>query len=182
MQQALIIDALVLFAVLEADLGKHRKIGKFRILRPLLLAGGIIPIYLKNVATTGNGLNLELALAASGILLGLAAVGLMTVYRSPKTAKPVSRAGWGYALLWTLVIGARALFSYGSTNWFGSQLGHWMTRNAVTTDALTDALIFMAVAMLVTRTLGMIIRAKAVRPNNLYDVGENDQLTATGIH
>ena len=44
--QAMIINAAVLFAVLEADLGPHRKIGWFRILRPLLLAGAIIPIYL----------------------------------------------------------------------------------------------------------------------------------------
>ena len=158
MQQTLIIDAVVLFAVLEADIGRHRKIGKVRILRPLVIAGAIVPLYLRGMTGTGTGLTLELALAAAGILLGLGAVGLMTVYRSPRTGKPVSRAGWGYAWLWTLVIGARALFSYGSTNWFGPELGHWMTRHAVTTAALTDALLFMAVAMLITRTLCIVVR------------------------
>ena len=34
-QQALIINAIVLVAVLEADLGSHRKITKIRVLRPL---------------------------------------------------------------------------------------------------------------------------------------------------
>ncbi len=178
MQQALVIDAVVLLAVLEADIGRHRKIGKFRILRPLLLAGAIVPIYLKGVTTTGTGLTLELALAAAGILLGLAAVGLMTVYRSPKTGKPVSRAGWGYAGLWTLVIGARALFSYGSTNWFGPRVGRWMARQAVTTAALTDALLFMAVAMLLTRTLGMLVRAQAIRSGRSDDIDQIRRMRA----
>jgi uncharacterized membrane protein YidH (DUF202 family) len=159
MQADLIIDALVLAAVLEADLGSHRKIGKFRIVRPLLIAGAIIPLYLKTVTTAGAGLTLEIALAAAGIVLGLVATALMTVYRSPQSNKPVSRTGVGYALLWTVVIGARAAFSYGALHWFSPQLDHWMTRHAVTGASITDALIFMAVAMLLTRTIGMATRA-----------------------
>lgn len=168
MEQALIIDAVVLLAVMEADIGQHRKISKFRVLRPLVLAVTIVPIYLKGVTTTGTGLTLEVALTAAGVLLGLAAVALMTVYRSPQTTRPVSRAGWGYALLWIAVIGARALFTIGSAHWFGPQLAQWMARNSVPAAALTDALIFMAIAMLVTRTLGMVVQARrlpASKPN-----------------
>jgi hypothetical protein len=160
MQSDLIIDAIILAAVLEADLGPHRKIGRLRIVRPLLTAGAIVPIYLKAVATTGAGLTLELALGAAGIVLGLLANTFMTVCSSPKTGKPVSRAGFAYGALWTLVIGARAAFSYGSTHWFSAQLGHWMARNSVSVDAITDALIAMAVTMLLTRTIGMAIRAR----------------------
>jgi hypothetical protein len=156
MQSDLIIDALLLGAVLEADLGAHRKIGKLRILRPLLIAGAIIPIYLKAVATTGTGFTVELALGAAGVVFGLVALALMTVYRSPKTNRPVSRAKAGYAALWVGVIGARAAFSYGSIHWFGPQISHWMTQNAVSGAAITDALIFMAVTMMVTRTLGLL--------------------------
>jgi hypothetical protein len=164
-QQAMIINAIVLAVVLEADIGPHRKITKFRVLRPIVTAAVIIPLYLKGLSTHGTGLVLELALAASGILLGLAATGLMTVYRSPRTDKPVSRAGWGYGGLWVLVIGARSAFSYGSVHWFGPQLSHWMTHQAVTSNALTAALIFMAVGMLLTRTIGMAIRATHLAPN-----------------
>jgi hypothetical protein len=159
MQSDLIIDALVLTAVLEADLGSHRKIGKFRIVRPLLIAGTIIPLYVKAVSTTGAGLSLEIALAAAGIVLGLAATALMKVYRSPETGKPVSRAGLGYAGLWIAVIGARAAFSYGALHWFSPQLDHWMLSNAVTGAAITDALVVMAVTMLLTRTIAMAVRA-----------------------
>ncbi len=160
MQSALIVDAVVLAAVLEADLGGHRKLTKFRLLRPLGLAAAIIPLYVTAVTTHGHGLTLEIALAIAGIVLGLLATSLMTIYRSPKTGKPVSRAGAAYTALWTVVIGARAAFSYGSTHWFGPQLGHWMARNAVTANAITDALIFMAVAMIVTRTIAMASRAR----------------------
>lgn len=164
MNSALIVDAVVLAAVLEADLGRHRKIGTLRILRPLFIAAAIVPLFLKAVVTSGNGLSLEIAAASAGVVLGLLAVTFMSVYRSPRTNKPVTRAGFAYAGLWTLVIGARAAFSYGSTHWFSHSLTTWMTQHSVTGAAITDGLIFMAVAMLLTRTLGMAVRARTVGP------------------
>ena len=99
----------------------------------------------------------------AGLLLGLLATSQMSVYRSSRTGRPVSRAGYGYAAVWTLVIGARAAFSYGATHWFGTPLSHWMISNRVDSDAITNSLILMAVAMVVTRTIGMATRASAVR-------------------
>jgi hypothetical protein len=160
MQSALIVDVFVLAAVLESDLGGHRKVTTFRLLRPILLTAGIIPLYLLAVATHGHGLVLEAALAAAGVVVGLVAMAFMAVYRSPQTGRPVSRAGAAYAALWVIVIGARAAFTYGSSHWFSSQLDHWMVRNSVTDAAITDALIFMAVAMVLTRTIGVATRAR----------------------
>jgi hypothetical protein len=77
LSQALLINVIVLAVVLEADLGPHRKITWFRVLRPLVLAGVIIPIYLKSLSTHGTGLYLELAGLAAGVLLGLLATALM---------------------------------------------------------------------------------------------------------
>jgi hypothetical protein len=160
--QAMVINAVVLIAVLEADLGPHRKIGVFRIVRPLLMAAAIVPLYLTALTTHGMGLTLEIAGAAAGLLLGLLATSLMTVYGSPKTGKPASRAGYGYAAVWTVVIGARAAFSYGSSHWFRSQLGTWMGAHDVSVDAITNTLILMAIAMVLTRTIGMAARARAL--------------------
>jgi hypothetical protein len=160
--QAMIVNAAVLIAVLEADLGPHRKIGRMRIVRPLLLTGAIVPLYLTALTTHGTGLTLEIAGAVAGLLLGLLATLLMTVYRSPKTGKPVSRAGAGYAGVWVAVIGARAAFSYGSSHWFRAQLGTWMNNHDVSVDAITNTLILMAVAMVLTRTIGMAARARAL--------------------
>jgi hypothetical protein len=160
MQSALIVDAVVLAAVLQADLGQHRKIDRSRLVRPMVIAAGIVPLFVEAVVTHGNGLVLEVALAGAGIVLGLVATWLMTVYRSADTHLPVSGAGRAYAALWIAVIGARAAFTYGSSNWFGPQLDHWMIRSTVTGPALTDGLVFMAVAMIVTRTVAMSVRAR----------------------
>lgn len=166
-QQAMIINAVVLFVVLESDLGPHRRISRFRIVRPLVTAILILPFFIKGAATTGTGLALELGLATAGIALGLGSTRLMGVYRSPKTGKAVTRAGLGYAAIWIAVIGTRAAFSYGSAHWFARQLSEWMTENAVTSSAITDALIFMALGMLLTRVIAMGIRARRLPPQPL---------------
>jgi hypothetical protein len=142
--QALLINVIVLIAVLEADVGPHRKIGWFRIARPLVLAAAIVPIHLKSLTTHGTGLYLELAGTTAGILLGLTATGLMKVYRGPKTGRPVSRADFGYATLSIAVVEARSGFSYGSVHWFGPQLGTWMATHHVVSGAITDTLLLMA--------------------------------------
>ncbi len=156
---AMIINGAVLAVVLEADLGPHRKIGWFRIGRPLLTAAVFVSIYITGFATHGAGLIIEVAATVAGLLGGLAASALMRVYRSPRTGKAVSRAGYAYAALWIVIIGARAAFSYGSVHWFGPQLSHWMASNAVTVGAVTDALLLMAIAMTLVRTLGLAARA-----------------------
>jgi hypothetical protein len=161
--QAMVINVAVLLAVLEADLGPHRKIGAFRILRPVLMACGIVPLFVKAFATHGDGLALEIGAVVAGVVAGLLAAGLTHVYLSPRTGKPVSRTGFAYAGLWIAVIGARAAFSYGSAHWFTSQLGHWMFAHQVTADAITDSLLLMAVAMTLTRTLTLASQAVAVR-------------------
>jgi hypothetical protein len=157
-----IINVVVLAAVLEADLGAHRKITRFRILRPLLLAAVIVPLFIEKISTRGGGLAVQLAGLAVGLAGGLIALALISVYRDRGTGRPVTRAGWGYALLWIGVIGARAIFSYGADHWFGNQLGGWLAANAIASAAITDGLVFMAVAMILTRTAGLVIRSRAV--------------------
>ncbi|MER8058036.1 hypothetical protein GTY81_17820 [Streptomyces sp. SID8366] len=161
--QAMIINGVVLFAVLEADLGPHRTIGRFRVLRPVLTAAVIVPFFVKGLTTTGYGLALELAGLLAGLLCGLLAARGMRVYTSPRTGRPVSRAGWGYAAVWCVVIGARAAFSYGSEHWFPVQLATWMGTHRISADALTDALLLMAVTMMLTRTSALVVRARGVR-------------------
>jgi hypothetical protein len=152
-----IVNVLVLAAVLEADLGSHRKIGRFRILRPLVLAAAIVPLFLEKVSTHGGGLGIELADVAAGLVGGVIAIALMRVYRSDTTGKPVSAAKWGYAVLWIVVIGSRALFSFGAYHWFRDQLGSWLVTNSIPSAAITDGLIFTAVTMVIIRTAGLFI-------------------------
>jgi len=166
----LIVNIAVLFAVLEADLGQ-RKISTFRILRPLLLAAAIIPLFIAHPATAGNGEILEIALAGLGALLGVvAAVGLMKVSFDEESQTHVSTAGKAYGAFWIAVIGARLLFTYGANHWYHTQLGHWMLTNGISVDALTDALIFMAVAMTIARTCRLAGGRSSVRRLSAHEL------------
>ena len=162
MTSALIVDAVILAAVLEADLGSHRRVGLLRLLRPLLIAAAIVPLFLKPVVTGGHGLTVEMILAVVGIIFGLIATKLLPVFAGNSGRQAFTGAGRPYALLWIVVIGARALFSYGADHWFTHSLGTWQLHHAVTTAAITDALIFEAIAMLLTRTGLLAIRAHRV--------------------
>ena len=157
--EAMIVNGVVLATVLATDLGPARKIGPMRLLRPVIAAAIIIPLFIDQPVTHGTGLAVEIAGVVAGLLGGLAAVALMGVYRSPQTGRPVSRAGAPYAILWTVIIGARAAFSYGAVHWFQAPLVSWAIANQVTVAAITDGLIFMAITMVLVRTFGLGLRA-----------------------
>jgi hypothetical protein len=157
--EAMIVNGVVLATVLATDLGPARKIGPARLLRPVIAAAVIIPLFVSRPVTDGSGLVVEIAGCVAGLLGGLAAAALMRVYRSPKTGRPVSSAGTPYAILWIVIIGARAAFSYGAAHWFTAQIVSWAVANRVTEAAITDGLIFMAVSMVLVRTIGLGARA-----------------------
>ena len=156
---AMIVNGVVLATVLATDLGPARKVGGLRLLRPVIAAAVIIPIFIKAPDNHGNGLAVEIAGIAAGVLGGLIAAALIRVYRSPATGKPVSAAGWPYAAFWTVIVGARAAFSYGAAHWFTDQIVSWAIANQVSEAAITDGLIFMAIAMVLVRTAGLASRA-----------------------
>ena len=140
--EAMIVNGVVLATVLATDLGPARKIGPMRLLRPVIAAAAIVPLFLYRPVTHGTGLVVEIAGVIAGLLGGLAA-----------------SAGAPYAILWIVIIGARAAFSYGSVSWFKASLASWAAANQVTAAAITDGLIFMALAMVLVRTAGLGIRA-----------------------
>ena len=155
-----IINLVVLAAVLEADLG-HRKITRFRLIRPLVIAAVIAAFWISGVATSGTGLWVEAAGIGTGILLGIAAAALMRVYTAGD-GRPYSYAWIPYALLWMAVVGARLWFDYAAHHTFPVQLGTWMDANQLTKSALIDAFIFLALAMLLTRTGSLAVRSRAL--------------------
>ena len=157
--EAMIVNGVVLATVLAPDLGPARKITPLRLLRPVIAAAVIIPLFIDQPVTHGTGLIVEIAGVVAGLLGGLAAAALMGVYRSPQTGRPVSRAGAPYAIFWTVIIGARAAFSYGAGHWFKAPLVSWAIANQVSVAAITDGLIFMAIAMVLVRTLVLGVRA-----------------------
>jgi hypothetical protein len=73
------------------------EIGPLRLLRPLVAAAVIIPLFVSWPVTHGSGLAVEIAGVVAGVLGGLAPVALMSVHRSPQTRKQVSRASTSIA-------------------------------------------------------------------------------------
>jgi hypothetical protein len=157
--EAMIVNGVVLVTVLASDSGPARKIGMGRLIRPVIAAAVIIPLFVDSPVTHGRGLLVEIAGVVAGLLGGLVAATLMRVYRSPGTGKPVSSAGWAYGLFWTAVIAARAAFTYGAAHWFSSSIVSWAIANQVSQAAITDGLIFMAIAMILVRTGSLWVRA-----------------------
>jgi len=92
---------------------------------------------------------------------GLAAM-FMRVTRDPDSSAVMSRAGFAYAAARALVVGAAVLRLRvaASLQRSASQLRE---ANNITVDALTAALIFFSVAMLIGRTGLLAVRAGAVR-------------------
>jgi hypothetical protein len=159
----LLVNLLMLGVVLESDLGR-RKIGIFRIGRPLLSLPVVLTLIGLHPARSGNGLLLDLVGVVVGVLLGLAASALMTVEYDPLRGRAVSRAGIGYAAVWVAIVGARLLFSYGSDHWFGRQIGQFLLANRISVDAFAASFILMAFAMALTRTANLALRAAKTRP------------------
>lgn len=173
-----IVNIAVLASVLGTDLGR-RKVGTARLLRPAIVATVIVPIYAKHPAASGSGLVLEVAAAALGLLLGLAAAALLKVHSDPADGVVYTKAGVGYAALWTAVIGARLLFVYGSNHWFTERLGLWMYHHQISVDALTDALVFMAIAMLLGRTGTLAAKRRAAIAGRAESVAADGSAAAT---
>jgi hypothetical protein len=156
----LLINLAVLAMVLWNDLGR-KAVTRKRLLRPLLTAGIVGGSVFEAVPAGGNSELLIAAGVAAGVLLGLAASALLRVDHEGHDGVVRTIGGSAYAALWLGVIGARIAFSYGADHWFTSSLVAFCTEHQITSAAITDALVLMALGMVVTRTLALAIRVQA---------------------
>jgi hypothetical protein len=171
------LQLFVLGVVLESDVGR-RKIGWFRVVRPVIGVGAIVPGYLTSLPTGHADLVLQAVGALAGIVLGLGSVSPLFVsvhfdpgYRSHLSrftgragtkAAAVSRAGLGYALIWTGLTVFRLAFAYGAQHVFPAGLAHFMVEHQLSAAALTNAFIFLSLGMDLFRSFLLAGRGWAV--------------------
>jgi hypothetical protein len=180
-----ILQLAVLGVVLESDLGR-RKIGWFRVLRPVITVIVIVPFFFTTLPTARNDLVLQGAGLLAGALLGLASVSPLLVsvhwdpawrphrrFRSARTpvrppASPVrpaavSQAGAGYALIWIVVTAGRLGFAYGAQHVFPAALGQFLVGHQLSDTALSNAFIFLALGMDLFRSILLWGRGRHAR-------------------
>lgn len=159
MDTAIWLNLIVFAVAVHSDLGR-RKVGPFRVLRPLVTAVVIVPFFLKGLFFSGNALNLELTGTAIGILLGLLATSPMRFQYDAEESRVFTRAGVIYAAAWGVVTAGKICFSYGAQHWFPRQLGKWMYQNSLTPHSLTAAIICLNIAMMLARVGYIFLRAR----------------------
>ncbi|MEH0516956.1 MULTISPECIES: hypothetical protein [unclassified Streptomyces] len=172
-----IMQLAILAVVLESDLGR-RKIGWFRVGRPVVGVAVIVPFFFTSLPTGGNDLLLQGAGALAGAALGLfsvcpllVSVDHQTDWRrgwpwqrtSPTPGGPaaVSCSGAGYAAVWIAVTTARFGFAYGAQHIFPVGLGVFLTTHHLSAAGLTNGFVFLSVSMSLFRSLGLWVRGRA---------------------
>jgi hypothetical protein len=179
----LILQLALLGVVLESDLGR-KKVGWFRVLRPVIAVVLIVPFFFTSLPTGRNDLLLQGAGVLAGALLGLATMGPWFVKigydpawrtrmfrRRPPRGRVVTHAGFGYASIWIAFTAVRLWFAYGSQHEFPLQLGHFLAAHQVSGIALTNAFIFMSVGMDLFRSVLLAARAQRVRRDHAGERG-----------
>ncbi|MER6386767.1 hypothetical protein [Streptomyces sp. NPDC001250] len=170
-----IMQLAILAVVLESDLG-HRKIGWFRVGRPVIGVAVIVPFFFTTPPIGGNDLLLQGASAVAGAALGLFSVCPLLVSveydphwrrrwprTSPAPGRPaaISRSGAGYATVWIAVTAARLGFAYGAQHIFPVELGTFLAAHHLSEAAVTNGFILLSVSMSLFRSLGLWVRGRA---------------------
>ena len=178
----LLLNLIVVFIALESDIGR-RKVGAFRVFRPLVTALLIVPFFFKGMDFSPNGLLFEAGAIAVGLLLGLAALSFMRFEYDGGAHRVYSRTGWGYLLAWLSLTGAKIFFSYGSSNLWGRRLFTWMSAHEISVNAFTAGFIFLNLAMMLARCGVLYFRGTAAAkaggaPTHIFAKAKREKVSA----
>lgn len=149
-----IID-LVLIGLVVLQL-RERKLSAVQILLPIVLVGWATITYIHDVPTSGNSLLLIGSTVLVGLLIGIG-VGMLTRVRT-RSGQVVVKATAVAAVLWIVGMGSRLVFQLFATSGGGADLGRFDATNRIDNTAWPAALIFMAAATILARTIVLLTR------------------------
>ena len=162
----LISTALVLLVIPQIRGGALTMISA---IRPVVLVAAAAAYYLRGVPTQGNDLLLDFVLLAAGTALG---VGCAVTTRITANAEgvPYSKAGVVAAVLWVAGMAGRFAFIYYANHSGAHSVASFSIKHQISgSEAWTTALIFMALAEVISRLVVIRVRSHiataAVRPS-----------------
>jgi hypothetical protein len=139
-----------ILVLMLSQFGEHVA-SRRRLVLPLAVAIAVAVDVLPGIPSAGNDVPFAAVGALSGAFLGLAAAALMRV-RSREDGRVTVTAGWGYAALWTAVIGGRMAFALWASGPGGRTVGTFSMAHHITQDGWVAFFVLMALAMIVVRT------------------------------
>jgi hypothetical protein len=158
-----ILSIVLLAWALVRNLGTREvALGTFAL--PLVIVAAAASFFLFPLPTAGNDLNLVLAFALIGVVLGLAASAVTRLHH--RDGKLVATAGAAFATLWLVMIGGRIAFAEWATGTGARVVGMFSRDHAITgADAWTAAFVVMALGMVLARTVALAVRTRRTSPS-----------------
>lgn len=140
---------LVALVVLQM---RGRRLDRRAVVLPLVLVAWAASHYLRGIPTAGN----DTALVVAGLAIG-SAFGTASAYATRLTRGvdgiPIARATWIAALLWAAGIGSRMGFALYVQHGGSAVVGRFSVAHHLTPAGWVTALVLMAFAEVVSRTL-----------------------------
>ncbi|MFJ6619298.1 hypothetical protein ACIQOW_17160 [Kitasatospora sp. NPDC091335] len=159
MRDALFLSGILITIVLFTQVGRHR-FGLIKLLMPLGLVAWFAYDMLHNMkATTPNMTSAGVGIAI-GVAIGIGLLYTMRIEHDPASGKTYTRAGIAYLAIWLVVLAGRLGFIWTLENneSFRADFGKWTVEQQIDPDGVAAFFVLMAMAMVLSRTLGVAIR------------------------
>jgi hypothetical protein len=140
---------------------RGRRLDRRGVVLPLALVGWAASQYLHEIPTVGNDGALVVAGAVAGLILGSASAAVTTLELGPDGAV-VARATLAAAALWVVGIGARLGFSLFMQHGGAPTVIRFSELHRLTGAGWVTAMVLMALVEVVSRTLILCGRARAL--------------------
>ena len=152
-----LISAALILVVVRQIRGK--RLAGASLYVPLALVGYAAVKYLHGLPTDGNDLELVAICLVTGLTLGVLC-GLFTLVYPDASGVAYARATGIAAALWVVGMSGRLAFGYYAEHGGGPTIARFSHAHSLTPQAWPTALILMALAEVVSRTVVLIARSR----------------------
>ncbi|WP_439876758.1 hypothetical protein ACSLGG_29985 (plasmid) [Bacillus mycoides] len=161
--QAWIMIGAFLTIVLLTQIGR-KVFTTTKAVLPFILCGISVYLFVEEIPTSGSNMTALIIMTMVGMIMG--GIMLFTVkveYGSDN--KAYVTAGIPYLCLWIIGLGWRVVLAYVATDWYPQQFIDFMVSNHLDFNVIAPAFVFFTIAMVVIRTIGIVIRIQRYRKN-----------------